>query len=98
MLLPSLPDWDGLHPLVVHFPIALLLVAPVVGPGDARAEAAPAVADLGVPKPIRDWIKKNALGLYIVFDEIMDDVFGSGHTLPPPPPPQPEEPPPYVPY
>lgn len=29
-MLPSLPPAAGLHPLVVHFPIALLLVAPVL--------------------------------------------------------------------
>ncbi|HXJ96027.1 MAG TPA: DUF2231 domain-containing protein [Terriglobia bacterium] len=27
--LPPIPDWNRLHPLIVHFPIALLLVAPV---------------------------------------------------------------------
>ena len=28
-MLPPWPGWDGLHPLIIHFPIALLLVAPV---------------------------------------------------------------------
>lgn len=27
---PPIPGWDGLHPLIVHFPIALLLIAPVL--------------------------------------------------------------------
>ncbi len=28
--MPPLPSWDSLHPLIIHFPIALLLVAPVL--------------------------------------------------------------------
>jgi len=27
--LPHLPSWNGLHPLIVHFPIALLFIAPL---------------------------------------------------------------------
>lgn len=30
MEFPPIPSWDGLHPLVIHFPVALLLVAPVL--------------------------------------------------------------------
>jgi uncharacterized membrane protein len=29
-MLPPIPSWDGLHPLIVHFPIALLLVVPIL--------------------------------------------------------------------
>ncbi len=29
-LLPPMPSWEGLHPMIVHFPIALLLVAPLL--------------------------------------------------------------------
>jgi uncharacterized membrane protein len=29
-MLPPIPSWDGLHPVIVHFPIALLLVAPIL--------------------------------------------------------------------
>lgn len=27
--LPAMPGWDGLHPLIIHFPVALLFVAPL---------------------------------------------------------------------
>lgn len=28
--LPPIPTWDGLHPLIIHFPIGLLLAAPLL--------------------------------------------------------------------
>ena len=28
--MPPYPGWDGLHPIVLHFPIVLLLVAPLL--------------------------------------------------------------------
>lgn len=28
--LPPIPSWEGLHPLIIHFPIVLLLVAPIL--------------------------------------------------------------------
>ena len=27
--LPPIPSWDALHPLIIHFPIGLLLIAPI---------------------------------------------------------------------
>lgn len=29
-MFPVLPDWNGMHPVFVHFPVALLLVAPLL--------------------------------------------------------------------
>jgi uncharacterized membrane protein len=29
-MFPPFPSWDGLHPIIIHFPIALLIVAPVI--------------------------------------------------------------------
>ncbi len=28
--MPPIPSWEGLHPLIIHFPIVLLLVAPIL--------------------------------------------------------------------
>jgi len=29
MQFPSIPSWDAMHPLIIHFPIVLLLLAPI---------------------------------------------------------------------
>jgi uncharacterized membrane protein len=29
-MFPPIPSWDALHPLIIHFPVALLLVAPIL--------------------------------------------------------------------
>lgn len=29
-MFPPIPTWDGLHPIIIHFPIALLLIIPVI--------------------------------------------------------------------
>ena len=29
-LVPPIPPWDGMHPLVIHFPIALMFVTPLL--------------------------------------------------------------------
>lgn len=49
-MFPELPPWEGMHPIVVHFPIALLTVAPVLvllglfWPGQSRGLRAAALA------------------------------------------------------
>jgi uncharacterized membrane protein len=29
-MFPPMPSWDGLHPIIIHFPIALLIIAPLI--------------------------------------------------------------------
>ncbi|MGD9630455.1 MAG: DUF2231 domain-containing protein [Pyrinomonadaceae bacterium] len=29
-MFPPIPSWDGLHPIIIHFPIALLMVVPII--------------------------------------------------------------------
>ena len=41
---PSIPGWDGIHPALVHFPIALLLAAPLL-----------LIVSLLAPKSWRPW-------------------------------------------
>jgi uncharacterized membrane protein len=54
-LLPPIPSWDALHPLIIHFPIALLLVAPLF-----------IIAALLVSAPRRQAFMISALALMIL--------------------------------
>lgn len=54
MLLPPLPTWDSLHPLVIHFPIALLMTAPIF-----------VVLGLAIPR-IGKWFHWSALLLMVL--------------------------------
>ena len=74
--------------------ILAVVAVPAALPAPAFASDVPATTDLKVPKVLVDWVKKNAAALYIVFDEIMDDL--TGCPCPPPPAdPPPTLPPPY---
>lgn len=53
--LPPIPSWDALHPLIIHFPIALLLVAPLF-----------VIAALLVSAPKRQTFMISALALMIL--------------------------------
>jgi hypothetical protein len=74
--------------------LALVLASPAIAPARAgAAELAPGV-DVKIPKALVDWLKKNGPALYIVVDEILDDVFGGCCGGCCPPPPMPMDPPP----
>ncbi len=50
---PPLPPWEGMHPLIVHFPLALLLVAPLF-------------VLLGLLPRVGDWFKWAGLLLLVL--------------------------------
>ncbi len=75
--------------------LALALAAPATVVPVAHASTEPAQTDLGIPRLLLDWLKRNGPTLYIIFDEIMDDLFGCDCPPPPgeePPPPPPTQP------
>ena len=74
--------------------LALTVALPGTLATPARAGTEPIRTDIKVPKAVVDWLKRNGPTLYIIFDELMDDLFCG---CPPPPPLPEEEPPPYVP-
>jgi len=78
--------------VVVTVPLAL-------GATPAGASTAPGATPEGiVTRTVLQFVKKNWIPLYMVLDEILDDLCGcGGGTTPPPPPPDPEpDPLPYV--
>jgi uncharacterized membrane protein len=49
---PPFPTWDSLHPMIIHFPIVLLLVSPLfllISAAAASGEAAGRLAERGGP-------------------------------------------------
>ena len=73
----------------------LVLALALAAPAAAHAADVPPATEFRVPKPLLDWARKNAAALYIIFDEIMDDLTGCDcpPTAPAPPPPPPDTPP-----
>ena len=72
--------------------LALAVMLPAAHPSPAQAADMPVVTEGGIPKVVIEWVKKNWTSLYLVFDEIMDDLTGCHcppPQVPPPPPPPP---------
>lgn len=53
--LPPIPAWDGLHPLIIHFPIALFFVAPLL-----------IVASMAVPRKLSPGFAMSALAMMVL--------------------------------
>ena len=70
--------------------LALAVAVSASAPASASAAVPGANVDIKVSKAVIDWVKKNLPALYIIVDEIIDDLTGCGC---PPPPPVPQEPP-----
>lgn len=67
---------------------ALALAVPALAPARAHAAAATPQTDLGIPKPVMKFVKDNWKMLYIMLDELIDDLTGCD-CPPKPPAPQP---------
>ena len=82
-MFPPIPSWDGLHPLIIHFPIALLLVAPIlillglISPNRGRAFLGAAVV-LMVLGTIASWI---AVSTGEAAGELAERATGAGSVL-----------------
>ena len=82
-MFPPIPSWDGLHPLIIHFPIALLLVAPIliliglVSPNRGRAFFGAALV-LMVIGTIASWV---AVSTGEAAGELAERAAGAGAVL-----------------